>query len=409
MDNFGISKLDLKRRNRMQVLKLLRHYGPTSRIDISAELELTRAAVTIITNEMIEQGVIYEKGEINYAGQKAKRGRKKILIDINNNYKFTFGVAVNDGLVSIGLANLGGETLDKKAFNITYEMDSSMIIDKICMCVNDIKNNNCLEDEKIAGMCVCVSENDYESCGIPAKNLVPDFTSFRQSFEKRLGFPVEITKTAYAMAYAEIDYNISGEKPDNMVFIKYGKSIDAAVVVDNKIFEGANGGAANIAHITVNNKGRKCRCGKTGCAATEITSHAVGEKIAEIYSKENTPVLFEATGGNVNNITMIFESFELQSADPMVASICKQAADVLAEIINSIIIMIDPAKIVLAGDVFKVLSYTDYIITRASSLSNIDLKDKISVSPFNKTNMYLAGCASAARKFFIERGGFDRK
>ncbi|NLZ47058.1 MAG: ROK family transcriptional regulator, partial [Clostridiales bacterium] len=50
MDQVGISKLDLKRQNRMQVLKILKQQGPTSRIDIAGILELTRAAVTIITN-----------------------------------------------------------------------------------------------------------------------------------------------------------------------------------------------------------------------------------------------------------------------------------------------------------------------------------------------------------------------
>ena len=65
MEQHGISKLDLKRRNRMQVLKILKQRGPTSRIDIAGTLELTRAAVTIITNEMIEQGIIQEMAITN--------------------------------------------------------------------------------------------------------------------------------------------------------------------------------------------------------------------------------------------------------------------------------------------------------------------------------------------------------
>ena len=81
MEQHGISKLDLKRRNRMQVLKILKQRGPTSRIDIAGTLELTRAAVTIITNEMIEQGIIQEIGEYKHVTEKAPRGRKKILID----------------------------------------------------------------------------------------------------------------------------------------------------------------------------------------------------------------------------------------------------------------------------------------------------------------------------------------
>ena len=102
MEQHGISKLDLKRRNRMQVLKILKQRGPTSRIDIAGTLELTRAAVTIITNEMIEQGIIQEIGEYKHVTEKAPRGRKKILIDINHHYKFVIGVTVEEDIVSVG-------------------------------------------------------------------------------------------------------------------------------------------------------------------------------------------------------------------------------------------------------------------------------------------------------------------
>ena len=77
MQQHGISKLDLKRQNRMQVLKILKQQGPTSRIDIANMLELTRAAVTIITNEMISQGVIHEIGEFQNISEKAQREERK--------------------------------------------------------------------------------------------------------------------------------------------------------------------------------------------------------------------------------------------------------------------------------------------------------------------------------------------
>ena len=35
MNDCGISKLDLKRRNRMQILRVVREQGPISRVDIS--------------------------------------------------------------------------------------------------------------------------------------------------------------------------------------------------------------------------------------------------------------------------------------------------------------------------------------------------------------------------------------
>ena len=83
----------------MQILKLLRNEGPTSRIDIARKIGITKAAVTIITNEMIEQGIIYEKGEQLPKGNKIPRGRKKILLDVNPTYKMGMGLVVDNGLI----------------------------------------------------------------------------------------------------------------------------------------------------------------------------------------------------------------------------------------------------------------------------------------------------------------------
>ena len=51
----GISKLDLKRINRMQVLRTVWSSGPISRVDLSQTLQITRASITQITNAMIEE------------------------------------------------------------------------------------------------------------------------------------------------------------------------------------------------------------------------------------------------------------------------------------------------------------------------------------------------------------------
>ena len=141
MEQHGISKLDLKRRNRMQVLKILKQRGPTSRIDIAGTLELTRAAVTIITNEMIEQGIIQEIGEYKHITEKAPRGRKKILIDINHHYKFVIGVTLEEDIVSVGLSTLAGAVLDKRNLEVNestpYDTIEEFILDSVKEILSD--------------------------------------------------------------------------------------------------------------------------------------------------------------------------------------------------------------------------------------------------------------------------------
>ena len=136
MEYQGISKLDLKRRNRMQILKVIKECGPISRVDIASALEITRAAVTIITNEMIEEGVLYEVGEAPVSLENLQKGRRKILIDIDSNFKFAVGASISENGVSVGLSNLKPEVLDKNFLDISEETTYEEIVDFI---VNETK------------------------------------------------------------------------------------------------------------------------------------------------------------------------------------------------------------------------------------------------------------------------------
>ncbi len=409
MDQFGISKLDLKRRNRMQILKLLRQKGPTSRIDISAALELTRAAVTIITNEMIEQGIIYEKGEANPLGQKAARGRKKILLDINSNYKFAFGVVVDVGCISVGLSNISGEVLDKQFYTLSIEEKRPEVVRKICEIVTRIKDNNCLDSDAILGLGLCISENEYSRMQVAVEHYVPDLSGLKNELENELSVPVTVCETVKALALAEIDFNFKGQvKPRNMVFIRYGEEIDAAVVLQNRIYAGTNNRSARFGHLIVNPQGRECACGRIGCAVTEISRTVLLHKVRQVYSQENTPALYEATGGNPENIGVLLQNVSLQFADRAISDIFKGAAEYFAIAVVNMVTMFDPEKVVFFGDICLNQAFLEYAKSRMSYLAHYRYSDLTVESAFNQKMIYLAGCAVAIREFFIERGGFVR-
>jgi Mn-dependent DtxR family transcriptional regulator len=60
----------------MQILRVIKESGPISRVDVASALEITRAAVTIITNEMIEEGVLVEIGEAPVNTEASERQKK---------------------------------------------------------------------------------------------------------------------------------------------------------------------------------------------------------------------------------------------------------------------------------------------------------------------------------------------
>jgi len=59
----GWNAPDLRKRNRAGILRLVHRQGDIARHELALALGLTKAAVTILVNELIDDGLIVEAGE----------------------------------------------------------------------------------------------------------------------------------------------------------------------------------------------------------------------------------------------------------------------------------------------------------------------------------------------------------
>ena len=235
MEKRGISKLDLKRRNRMQILRVIRELGPISRVDVASELEITRAAVTIITNEMIEEGVLIEIGEAPVNAEKLQKGRRKILIDINENSRFALGATVDEKEVTVGLTNLDSDILDKSSMVIDERTTSKDIINYIIRTGNEMINNSCLTNDKILGLGVGVVPSMWGKLKIFYKDGVLDFSNFIDKLKSGLDVDIHCGNAIGLMALANNDFRTPSNYQTNQAFICYGNQINLAIVNKNEL------------------------------------------------------------------------------------------------------------------------------------------------------------------------------
>lgn len=409
MEQSGISKLALKRTNRMQILKLLKKNGPTSRIDISRALSLTRAAVTIITNEMIGNGVLYRKGEVASTNQKPTRGRKKVLIDIAPNYKFVFGVLIDQNVISVGISNLNGEILGKRSERLPDMFDNKRIIASIVKHVKDIIAESCLNQEQILGLGLCISASHFDDLGITVSNRKKDFSYFTNLLEEQLKFKVVAEELVNSLALADIDFGDypDGEKPSDIMFVRYRNDLSASIIIDNEIYYGANNKSALFGHMLVKkDEGEPCPiCGKKGCLDSLISGKVLQKKISVIYSEEQTPHLFSKLGpdSKAPGIRALEES-EL-FVDDSVIEIITESTNYLARGIVNTVKILDPEKIVLYGKMFENRPLKECIMDNLSKLLDAEIFKLITCSAIKTKTEYLAGCSTAVRKLFIESGG----
>jgi predicted NBD/HSP70 family sugar kinase len=409
VEQHGISKLDLKRRNRMQVLKILKQRGPTSRIDIACALELTRAAVTIITNEMIDQGIITEIGEYKHTSEKAPRGRKKILIDINHHYKFALGITVEEELASVGLSTISGDVLDKRILKLTDNTDRKNIYNFFIKSMNDVLSDNCLEQSALLGIGFAIYPTMFMKMDIPIKDGFPDFSHLQRFMSNYTELPMVFDNSVKGTAMANIDFRKDRDpEARNIAFLQYGRNLNFVFTNLNEPIVAYDNRTDFVNKMIIAPESdRVCQCGRRGCVENEIAPGSIKRKIVRAFSKEKMPFLWQAAKGDSDYITPELVSAAYSKHDPAIVSIMDNSFMLLAVLINNLYFSTNPQKIVLhkfgfIGDLsFEKLKET------IQKVGGDNVAESVCLSFVEDKHHFLSGCALAIRELFYNCGGYS--
>lgn len=397
----------IKQENRSSILKVLKNNGMMSRKDIATIVGLTPAAVTILVNEMIEGGIIKEAGELEEDDKRA--GRKKILIDINYNYKYVLGISIEAEYINIGIATISGEVIAETNWATTIDNGMkpeeflNMISDR---CVNLLWKESILK-ESILGVGVGIVGLVDKNSGTSkhAYGLWKDSVSVKGILEKALGIPVVVDNNVRALAVAEMDYK-SEQDISDMLFVKHGPGIGSAMIVEREIYYGANNRAGEIGHTIGNMDGELCKCGKRGCLEMLASKDAILKSVKSIFSEEKTPLLYSVCNGRMDNISIgnIFEA--AFSGDEKERAIIKQVAVYMAVAISNAVSLCDPQKVILYGKTFRYEQFLNEIKDIMKEMVLVDdLDEFITISKLNHKENYIGGVALAIREFFYNVGG----
>lgn len=403
MELQGISKLDLKRRNRAQILKVIRECGPISRVDIASSMKITRAAVTIITNEMIEEGVLYEVGEAPVSLENLQKGRRKILIDINENFKFALGASVSDKRITVGLTNLSGKVLDKSCRELEDTMTSDSIIDYIVSSCKSIVANSGLDNSRVIGLGIGIQPDMCSRMKIYMKDGKHDYSPLIIKLSKELSVPVTCSNLASSLALANQEDDIK-ERPGNYVLLMQGRHLNLSVLIDNDIMHENLYYTNHVENFIVNPGGRKISGYPDGSAKSEITTVAIAEKHREVFSKENTPILWEIANGSTSNITSKAITAAAIKGETKTIEVINNICRCLAVLVNNLSTVFFANSVILHG--FEFDEWTlDYFKKHLLSLCGEEITKKVKVSRAENNYEFAGGICVIIHEQFYHKGG----
>ncbi|SHE93526.1 ROK family transcriptional regulator [Caloramator proteoclasticus] len=405
MDIKGRNMESIKIINRGEILKILYNNGQMSRKKIAELIGLTSAAITVNVKEMIEEGLIVETGEVE---DTKRAGRKEINIDINYKYKYVIGVCIEQPDIIITLGRLNLDIVDVYRVPVQKGVGYRKVIEIIKDGISIILNRNSIERKDILGVGVGVIGEVDSTLGVSKNSfgIIEKNVPIKEELEKRLNMKVYIDNNVRTLALGEILSSKDNSNNESLLFIKYGFGVGSAIIIDNKIYSGNNNKAGEIGHTIVYPDGLECRCGKQGCLETIASMWAVGDRLQKIYSKDNTPILYEITSGNINDINKdtVLMAYELK--DDLVVEIVDEALYYFCLSLENYISLLDPSRIILYGSMFE----KDIIIEKIKNIFVEKIKDDAVIEKLqrsqNNGQLEKIGPISIVVDRFISNGGY---
>lgn len=172
----------------------------------------------------------------------------------------------------------------------------------------------------------------------------------REQFQEAFALPFYIDNDANVAALGE-QWLGAGDQEDNVVFVTLGTGVGGGLVVDGQLLRGASGAAGEIGHITVDEQGYECTCGKKGCLETVASATGIvhlSRDLSEEFAGESELKSLIDDGEDINAKTV----FDCAKADDKFANlVIEEVINYLALALGNITNLLNPSIIVLGGGV----------------------------------------------------------
>lgn len=377
-----INHSKIKEANRKKIIALLLEKNEIAKLDISRELDISITTVSTNITELKDEGIVEDVRSLESTG-----GRKAIAIKLNENCRYSIGVALTPNHIKISLVNLKKNIIEN--IRVRHKNDG---IENIIVLVNEnigmIMNKYGISSEKLLGLGISLQGTvDFKTGIVKYCYLlgIKDF-NLKKRFE-HLNVPIYVDNEANLSAY----YEFLNRKDilKNLLYISITDGLGLGIIINRKIYRGDNNSSGEMGHMKIAINGKKCKCGAKGC----LEAYTSMNSLIDNYN--------EALSCNISDIDE-FEEKYIQK-DEVAQKILDKYLKILALGISNLIMILDPNTVIIGGDINSLLKDKIEILKKNIYKDNLFTDENscnISIASFKES--YLLGAAMMPIEEFLE-------
>jgi N-acetylglucosamine repressor len=272
----------LKFQNRASVLNSIRQHGPISRVDVARRTGLSVGAITALTRELVENGLIYEKQEGDSRG-----GRPPILLALQPEGAYVVGAKLTEDHITFALTNLDADVIGRLTL-VNPSVEPEAVAQRMADGIHRLVADSNIQRSRLLGVGIGMAGIVDAETGVCLASPILGWENvpFADLVEQRTILPVYLDNDVNTLTLVEKLYG-AGVGSNHFLTITVGRGIGLGIVVNGQLYRGM-GGAGEFGHTVLDPQGYVCDCGKRGCLETFVGDPWLLRRAAEHALHYNT-------------------------------------------------------------------------------------------------------------------------
>ena len=268
----------LRRLNRLRVIDALRDEGLISRAEIARRTGLSRSTVSSLVSELQADGLVVERSE-PAAAHGDQGGRPPILLSFDASAGVAVGIDFDHHHVRVAVSDLSSRILVERELQLDTDHAAHEGLDAAAELVGELLAEAGVDEARVIGAGMCLPGPIHRPTGVVGSTaILPGWVGVAAAEEmhRRLDLPILVDNDANLAALAEAAFG-AGRDAKDLVYLMISSGIGAGLVLNGRLYRGAEGLAGELGHVLVDADGPVCRCGNRGCLETVAGTDALAE------------------------------------------------------------------------------------------------------------------------------------
>ena len=327
---------------RRTLLRQIRRAGRIPRIELAEDTGISRATVTTITAEFLQNGLIEEVARDGLGGD-ARRGRPRVDLKIRGAARLVAGVKISARALSLVLLDFEGSKLGALETDLSQPvLAPTKLATEIRNAVSDLALKAGHSLAAVSGIGVGIAGVVQASSGFVhwSPSLSTRNVGFGAVLTDVLGVPAFVDNDANLVAVAEKTFGL-GQAHSDFIVVTIESGVGMGLVIGGDLYRGARGCGAEFGHTKVHLDGALCRCGQRGCLEAYVGDYALLREALTIPGTDPGT----DPGDRIEALLMA-----AKSGDVTAKSIVDRAGRMFAMGLANLVNIFDPQLIILAGE-----------------------------------------------------------